>query len=109
MVNKRINADKDLKLQLIVTGMHLSSEFGLTSKEIEKNFKIDKKIDMKLSSDSSLDISKSMAIAQKYFAQAFNQLNPDIIVVVGDRYEIFSAVICRDDSKNSNSSYSWWN
>ena len=48
---------------------------------------------MKLSSDSSLDISKSMAIAQKYFAQAFNQLNPDIIVVVGDRYEIFSAVI----------------
>lgn len=90
---KEVEANKDLKLQLIVTGMHLSSEFGLTSKEIEKNFKIDKKIDMKLSSDSSLDISKSMAIAQKYFAQAFNQLNPDIIVVVGDRYEIFSAVI----------------
>ena len=89
---KEVEANKDLKLQLIVTGMHLSLEFGLTLKEIEKNFKIDKKIDMKLSSDSSLDISRSMAIAQKYFAKAFNQLNPDIIVVVGDRYEIFSAV-----------------
>ena len=49
---KEIQSDKDLQLQLIVTGMHLSSEFGLTYKEIEKNFKIDKKVDMLLSSDT---------------------------------------------------------
>ena len=45
---KEVEADKNLKLQLIATGMHLSSEFGLTYKEIEKDFKIDKKIDMHL-------------------------------------------------------------
>ena len=50
---KEIETDKNLELQLIVTGMHLSSEFGLTYKEIEKDFKIDKKIDMHLSSDTS--------------------------------------------------------
>ena len=88
---KDLEADKNLKLQLIVTGMHLSSKFGLTYKEIEKDFKIDKKIDMQLSSDTSLGISKSMAIAQKSFSKAYKQLKPDIIVVLGDRYEIFSA------------------
>ena len=89
---KEVEADKDLKLQLIVTGMHLSSEFGLTHKEIEKDFKIDKKIDIHLSSDTSIGISKSMSIAQASFAKAYNKLKPDIVVVLGDRYEIFSAV-----------------
>ena len=89
---KEVEADKDLKLQLIVSGMHLSSKFGLTYKEIEKDFKIDKKIDMQLSSDTSVGISRSMAIAQKSFSKAYKQLKPDIIVVLGDRYEIFSAV-----------------
>jgi|TARA_B100001093_G_C26809815_1_gene1007077 GDP/UDP-N,N'-diacetylbacillosamine 2-epimerase (hydrolysing) len=89
---KEVEADKNLKLQLIVTGMHLSSKFGLTYKEIEKDFKIDKKIDMQLSFDTSLGISRSMAIAQKSFSKAYKQLKPDIIVVLGDRYEIFSAV-----------------
>ena len=89
---KEVEADKDLKLQLIATGMHLSSEFGLTHKEIEKDFKIDKKIDIHLSSDTSVGISKSMSIAQASFAKAYNNLKPDIVVVLGDRYEIFSAV-----------------
>jgi GDP/UDP-N,N'-diacetylbacillosamine 2-epimerase (hydrolysing) len=61
---KEIEADKELQLQLIVTGMHLSPEFGLTYKEIEKEFKINKKIEMLLSSDTSVGISKSMGLAQ---------------------------------------------
>jgi len=89
---KEIENDNDLELQLIVTGMHLSPEFGLTYKEIEKNFKIDKKIEMLLSSDTSIGISKSMGLAQISFAEAYEDLYPDIVIVLGDRYEIFSAV-----------------
>jgi GDP/UDP-N,N'-diacetylbacillosamine 2-epimerase (hydrolysing) len=89
---KEIQDDNELELQLIVTGMHLSSEFGLTYKEIEKEFKIDKKIEMLLSSDTAVGISKSMGLAQIGFAEAYEELKPDIVVVLGDRYEIFSAV-----------------
>lgn len=88
---KEIIADDNLELQLIVTGMHLSSEFGLTYKEIEKEFKIDKKIEMLLSSDTAIGISKSMGLAQISFSEAYEELKPDILVVLGDRYEIFSA------------------
>ena len=89
---KEIEADRDLELQLIVTGMHLSPEFGLTYKEIEKDFRIDKKIEMLLSSDTSIGISKSMGLAQISFAEAYEELQPDMLVVLGDRYEIFSCV-----------------
>jgi len=89
---KEIESSKELELQLIATGMHLSSEYGLTYKEIEKDFSIDKKIEMQLKSDLEVDISKSMGYAQASFAQAFDELKPDIIVVLGDRYEILSAV-----------------
>ena len=88
---KEIEADKDLELQIIVTGTHLSPEFGLTYKEIEKEFKIDKKIEMLLSSDTSIGISKSMGLAQIGFAEAYEELKPEIVVVLGDRYEIFAA------------------
>ena len=88
---KEIQLDKELELQLIVTGMHLSPEFGLTYKEIEKDFKIDKKIEMLLSSDTAIGISKSMGLAQISFAETYEDLKPDIIVLLGDRYEIFSA------------------
>lgn len=88
---KEIKEDKDLELQLIVTGMHLSHEFGLTYKEIEKEFKIDKKIEILLSSDTNIGISKSMGLAQISFSEAYEELKPDIVVVLGDRYEIFSA------------------
>ena len=88
---KEIEADKELELQLIATGMHLSPEFGLTYKEIEKDFKIDKKIEMLLSSDTSIGISKSMGLAQISFAEAYEELKSNIVVVLGDRYEIFSA------------------
>jgi len=88
---KEIELDKELELQLIVTGMHLSPEFGLTYKTIEKEFKIDKKIEMLLSSDTSVGISKSMGLAQISFAEAYEDLKPDLLVLLGDRYEIFSA------------------
>lgn len=88
---KEIEADKELELQVIVTGMHLSPEFGLTYKEIEKEFTINKKIEMLLSSDTSVGISKSMGLAQISFAESYDELKPDIVIVLGDRYEIFSA------------------
>ncbi|MCT7498975.1 UDP-N-acetylglucosamine 2-epimerase [Aliarcobacter cryaerophilus] len=88
---KEIEADKDLELQLIATGMHLSPEFGLTYQTIEKEFKINKKIEMLLSSDTSIGISKSMGLAQISFAESYDELKPDIVIVLGDRYEIFSA------------------
>jgi len=89
---KEIQKDANLKLQLIVTGMHLSPEFGLTYKEIQKDFHIDKKVQMLLSSDTSISINKSMGLAQIGFADVYDELKPDIVVVLGDRYEIFSAV-----------------
>ncbi len=89
---KGVNEDPDLDLQLIVTGMHLSPEFGLTYKQIEEDgFTITRKIEILLSSDSSTGISKSMGLAQISFAETFEQLNPEIIVLLGDRTEIFSA------------------
>lgn len=88
---KEIQADPALQLQLVVTGMHLSPEFGLTYKEIEKEFIVDKKIEILLSSDTDIGISKSMGLAQISFAEAFADLAPDLVIVLGDRYEIFAA------------------
>jgi len=88
---KEIQADANLELQLIVTGMHLSPEFGLTYSEIEKEFPISRKIEILLSSVTPVGISKSMGLAQISFAEAYAELSPDIVVVLGDRFEIFSA------------------
>lgn len=88
---RAIEADDALQLQVIVTGMHLSPEFGLTYKEIETEFRINKKIEMLLSSDTPVGISKSMGLAQISFAEAYDALAPDMVVVLGDRYEIFAA------------------
>jgi GDP/UDP-N,N'-diacetylbacillosamine 2-epimerase (hydrolysing) len=89
---KEIQADSDLELQVVITGMHLSPEFGLTYKEIERDFFINKKIEILLSSDTSVGISKSMGLALISFSEVYEDLKPDIIVVLGDRFEIFSAV-----------------
>lgn len=88
---KEVQADPALELQLIVTGMHLSPEFGLTYQEIEAEFRINKKIEMLLSSDSPIGISKSMGLAQISFAEAYAELQPDLVVLLGDRYEVFAA------------------
>lgn len=92
-VLKGIQSDPELELQLVVTGMHLSPEFGLTYQQIEKDgFVIDKKVELLLSSDTSTSISKSMGLGLISFAEAFAELKPDIVLVLGDRFEIFSAV-----------------
>ena len=89
---KGIQDDADLDLQLIVTGMHLSPEFGLTYHEIEKaGFAIDYKVEMLLSSDTPSSISKSTGLGIIGFADAYNKLNPDLVIVLGDRFEIFAA------------------
>lgn len=83
--------DKDTELQLIVTGMHLSPEFDLTYRQIEEaGFVIDKKVEILLSSDTPVGISKSMGLAQIGFSEAFEELKPEIIVILGDRFEVFS-------------------
>ncbi len=90
---EQINSDKDLTLQLIVTGTHLSYEFGNTYEEIEKRFKIDKKIVMDLSKDTPIVISQSMAKLQADMSEVFTELEPDIVVLLGDRYEMLSVAI----------------
>ena len=90
---KKIENDDSMILQLVVTGMHLSPEFGLTYKQIEKDgFTINRKVEILLSSDTSTGISKSMGLAMIGFAEAFEEMNPDLVIVLGDRFEIFSAV-----------------
>ena len=97
---KHIKKDSAFKLQIIATGMHLSPEFGMTYKEIEKDgFNIDYKIEMLLSNDTPSAISKSMALGLVGFSDSFNQLNPDIIIVLGDRFEILSASIAATFSR----------
>ena len=92
-VMQGIKDDNELTLQIIATGMHLSPEFGLTYKAIEQDgFQIDRKVEMLTSSDTQVGIAKSMGLGMIGFADALHELQPDLIVVLGDRFEIFSAV-----------------
>lgn len=92
-VMQGIKDDPTLKLQVLATGMHLSREFGLTYREIKKDgFRIDRKVKMLTGSDTPVGIAKSMGKGLIGFADALNELKPDLIVVLGDRFEIFSAV-----------------
>ncbi len=91
-VMRGIDEEPSLQLQLIVTGMHLSPEFGLTVKVIEQDgFHIDYKVEMLLSSDTSVGIAKSMGVGLIGFADAFSMLKPDIVVMLGDRFELLAA------------------
>lgn len=88
-----IEEDVDMQLQIIATNMHLSPEFGLTYREIEKDgFKINKKVEMLLSADTSSSVAKSLGLGIIGFADAYTDLQPDMIIVLGDRYEILGAV-----------------
>ncbi|HEC1809652.1 TPA: UDP-N-acetylglucosamine 2-epimerase (hydrolyzing) [Campylobacter lari] len=87
---KYIKQDNELTLQLIVTAAHLSQDFGFTYQEIEKEFKIDKKIQVLLSNDDKIGICKSMGLLQISLCEAFEELKPDIVVILGDRYEMLS-------------------
>ena len=80
-----------LQLQVVATGMHLSPEFGLTFREIEADgFPIDDKVEMLLSSDTPGGVTKSMGLGLIGFADTFRRLQPDLVVVLGDRFEILS-------------------
>ena len=88
-----IKDDPDLKLQIIVTGMHLSPEFGLTYREIELDgFQIDRKVEMLISSDTAVGIAKSIGLGLIGFADVLDELKPDLMIVLGDRFETFAAV-----------------
>lgn len=90
---KALQEDASTHLQLCVTGMHLSPEFGLTYKQIEADgFTIDYKVETLLSSDTGSAIAKSIGIGTIGFADAYQQLRPDLLLVVGDRFEILAAV-----------------
>jgi len=92
LVMQRINDDPELILQVVATGMHLSPIFGLTYREIEADgFSIDFKIETLSSSDSPVGLADSMSKGLIGCADAFSHLQPDVIVVLGDRFEIFVA------------------
>lgn len=89
---KEIQDDHELELQIIATGMHLSPEFGLTYHTIEEDgFHINAKVEMLLSSDTPVGVAKSIGLGVIGFADALDRLRPDIMVVLGDRFEIFAA------------------
>lgn len=90
---QRLRADADVRLQLFVSGMHLSPEFGLTLRHIEADgYPIAERVEMLLSSDSPAGIAKSMGVGVIGFAQAYARTRPDILVVLGDRFEMHAAV-----------------
>ncbi|MDD5530156.1 MAG: UDP-N-acetylglucosamine 2-epimerase [bacterium] len=91
---KNIQTNKKFELQIAVTGMHLSPEFGLTYKDIEKDgFIINEKVEILLSSDTEVGITKSIGLGTIGFADAFYRLKPDLIILLGDRFEAFSAAV----------------
>ena len=93
-VMQGIKNDPNLIIQVIVTGMHLSPAFGLTYKEIESDgFFIDEKVEVITELDTPEEISQSIAKGIIGCAKAFNRLEPDLILLLGDRYEILSAAI----------------
>ena len=87
-----IKKEKSLRLQLVVTGSHLSKKYGNTFKEIIKdNIEIINKIDLKLYGDGTLSIAKSMSLGFSKFVKVYEKNKPDIVILLGDRYEIFTA------------------
>lgn len=92
---KEIEKCQELELQLIVTGSHLSKEYGYTVGKIkEHGFKIDEEIDMIIDSKKKSSIIKSMGLEMIQIGQAFDRLKPNILLILGDRYETFVAATC---------------
>lgn len=90
----KLNEYEEVDLRVVVTGSHLSPEFGLTYNEIvEDGVKIDKKIEILLSGDTPSAISKSMGLAMIGFADYFKDFSPDLLLVLGDRYETLAVAI----------------
>ncbi len=92
---KKIQASNTLELQLIATTMHLSPEFGLTYKQIEADgFSIDDTIENLIASDSKKAMAKSTALATLLLSDSFERLKPDVVLLLGDRYETLAAATC---------------
>ncbi len=91
-VLRKISNDPDLRLKLFVTGMHLSPDFGLTVRDVERDFEITERIEMLVASDTPEAISKSVGLGIIGFAQTFARHRPDILLVLGDRFETLAAV-----------------
>lgn len=87
-----IKDEPSLSLQVIATGMHLSPEFGLTYRDIAQDgFYIDRKVESLLSSDTAVGVTKSIGLGMIGFADVLNELQPDMLVLLGDRFELLSA------------------
>lgn len=93
-VMEEVQGTPELELQVVATGMHLSPEFGLTANTIEEDgYIVDYRIESLLSSDTPVGIAKSTGLGMIGFADAFAVLKPDIVVLLGDRFEILSAAV----------------
>jgi UDP-N-acetylglucosamine 2-epimerase (non-hydrolysing)/GDP/UDP-N,N'-diacetylbacillosamine 2-epimerase (hydrolysing) len=91
---RRLQADPDLRFYLLVSGMHLSPEFGLTVSAIDDDgFEVGECVEMLLSSDTPEGIAKSIGLGVIGFAQAYTRRRPDILVVLGDRFEMYAAAL----------------
>ncbi len=91
-VLREVKADPELDLQLVATGMHLSPEFGRTEQTIEEDgFEIDARVEMLLAGDTGVGTAKSMGVGVMGMADALDRLEPDVVVVLGDRFEMLSA------------------
>lgn len=91
---QKLDSEINIEMSLAVTGAHLSPEFGMTVREIEKDcIHIAKKIEILLNSDTSVSLSKSMGLAMISFAEYFDEYRPNALIVLGDRYETL-AVCC---------------
>jgi len=92
-----------------VTGAHLSPEFGLTYREIEADgFTINRKVEMLLSSDTVVGVSKSVGLAITGLAEAFDELQPDIVLLLGDRYEMWAAGAAATVARIPIAHIRWW-
>jgi UDP-N-acetylglucosamine 2-epimerase (non-hydrolysing)/GDP/UDP-N,N'-diacetylbacillosamine 2-epimerase (hydrolysing) len=97
---REIECDSELQLQLAVTGMHLSPEYGMTVNRIERDgFRIDAKVDGLVPNAETTDMAKSIGHGVIGFADCFAQLRPDLVMLLGDRFEILAAAIAAYSSK----------
>ena len=90
---KKLDEDSEISLDIVVTGMHLLKEYGETYKEIEKEFKITKKVNIEISNKNNYEILHSMSIAMEEFSKYFRDNSYDALILLGDRYEILPVAI----------------
>ena len=90
---KKLDEDKNIQLDIVVTGMHLMKEYGETFKEVEKDFNVIEKIDIEIANSNNYDVLHSMSLAMEKFAKFFLNNKYDAVILLGDRYEILPVAI----------------